>query len=320
MSRKDDLSTISKEMEQINNSFNSIIQPYRSILWNYCMKLTGSPWDAEDLLQETLLKAFSSLSRVKQAMNPKSYLFRIATNTWVDSFRKNNVETEEFISEELYEVQTVDFGDVYEAIETLVLILPPKQTAVLLLVDIYKFTSSETAEIIGSTEGAVYSLLNRARNNIRKLHNHKVEESLKNKILSREQSQVINQYMDAFVKGDFQTIGTLLAEYATNEVVGRGMDIGKVQIRKNSMGDWASGGSKQALSSKLITLWGKPAIIYTKETEVGPILWDITTVEIEDGYIAHHKSYYFCKEFLSSAAKELQIRLDEEKEFFGHQW
>jgi RNA polymerase sigma factor (sigma-70 family) len=320
MSRNEDLLTISKDMKQINDTFNSIIQPYRSILWNYCRKLTDSPWDAEDLLQETLLKAFSSLSRVKQAMNPKSYLFRIATNTWMDSFRKNSVETEELISEELYEVQTVDFGDVYEAIETMVLILPPKQTAVLLLVDVYKFTSNETAKIIGSTEGAVYSLLNRARNNIRKLHNHKIEENLKDTTISREQSQVIKQYMDSFVKGDFQTIGTLLAEYATNEVVGRGMDIGKVQIRKNSMGDWASGGSKQELSSKLITLWGKPAIIFTKESEVGPILWDVTTVEIENGYIAYHKSFYFCKEFLSSAAKELQMRLDEEKELFGHQW
>ncbi|MDZ5472363.1 RNA polymerase sigma factor [Bacillus sp. 31A1R] len=319
MSRNEDLLTISKEMEEINHSFHSIIQPYRSTLWNYCRKLTGSPWDAEDLLQETLLKAFSSLSRVKQAMNPKSYLFRIATNTWMDSLRKNNVQTEEFISEELYE-QTVDFGDVYEAIETLVLNLPPKQCAVLLLVDIYKFTSNETAEIIGSTEGAVYSLLNRARNNIRKLNNLKREENLKNTTISREQNQVIKQYMDSFVKGDFKTIGTLLAEYATNEVVGRGMDIGRVQIRKNSMGDWASGGSSQKLSAKFITLWGKPAIIYTKETEAGPILWDVTTVEIEDGYIVHHKSYYFCKEFLSSAAKELQISLDEEKELFGHQW
>ncbi|KAA0547159.1 RNA polymerase sigma factor [Bacillus sp. BGMRC 2118] len=320
MSMKEDLVTISKEMEQINHSFNSIIQPYRSTLWNYCRKLTGSPWDAEDLLQETLLKAFSSLTRVKQAMNPKSYLFRIATNTWMDSFRKSKVETEEFISEELYEGQTVHFNDVYEAIETLVLFLPPKQTAVLLLVDIYKFTSSETAEIIGSTEGAVYSLLNRARNNMKKLHNHNVEDNRKDSTLSNEQSQVITQYMDSFIKGDFQKIGTLLAEYATNEVVGRGMDIGKVQIRKNSMGDWASGGSKQGLTSKFITLWNQHAIIYTKETEEGSVLWDITTVEIEDGYIAKHKSYYFCKEFLSLAAKELQIKLDEEKELFGYQW
>lgn len=320
MSKNEDLLTISGELEKINHSFNTIIQPYRSTLWSYCRKLTGSPWDAEDLLQETLLKAFSSLSRVKQAINPKSYLFRIATNTWMDSVRKNRVVTEVLELEDLYAEESVSFGEVYDAIETMVQILPPKQTSVLLLVDIFQFTSKETAEIIGSTEGAVYSLLKRARSNIRKLHSKKSEEKHKHSPLSREKEQVIQQYMDSFVKGDFQNIGSLLAEYATNEVVGRGMDIGKVQIRKNSMGDWASGGSKQNLSSKLIYLWGKLAIVYTKETENGPVLWDITTVEIEDGYIVNHKSYYFCKEFLSFAAMELRLRLDEGKELYGHKW
>jgi RNA polymerase sigma factor (sigma-70 family) len=320
MNRDQELFTISKEIEQINDSFSKIIQPYRSNLWSYCRKLTGSPWDAEDLLQETLLKAFSSLCRVKQALNPKSYLFRIATNTWMDSFRKTKVETEDLDSNDLFVEQSVPYDDVYAAIETLVQILPPKQTSVLLLVDIYKFSSSETAEIIGTTEGAVYSLLNRARNNIRKLHSKKIEEIPKLTPISRKKQQVIQQYMDSFVKGDFQTIGTLLAEYATNEVVGRGMDIGKLQIRKNSMGDWASGGSKQNLSSKFITLWGRQAVVYTKETENGPVLWDLTTIEIEDGYIVKHKSYYFCKEFLSTAAKELKMRLDEGKELYGYKW
>lgn len=320
MSRNKDLLAISMEMEQMNHAFNMVIQPYRSTLWNYSMKLTGSPWDAEDLLQETLLKAFSSLTRVKQSINPKSYLFRIATNTWIDSFRKNRVETQDLELDDLSAKQSVLFGEVYEAIETMVQVLPPKQTAVLLLMDVYKFTSNETAEIIGLTEGAVYSLVNRARNNLRKLHSQKGEEQLEHKPLSREQEQVIQQYMDSFVKGDFQTIGSLLAEYATNEIVGRGMDVGKVQIRKNSMGDWASDGSKQMLASQFITLWGKPAIVYSKNTDNGSVLWDITTVEIENGYIVKHKSYYFCKEFLSHVAKELQMKMDQEKELFGYQW
>jgi RNA polymerase sigma factor (sigma-70 family) len=232
MSINEDLLTISKDMEQMNHAFNMVIQPYRSTLWSYCMKLTGSPWDAEDLLQETLLKAFSSLTRVKQSMNPKSYLFCIATNAWMDSFRKNRVDVQDQELDDLSAKQSVSFGEVYEAIETMVQVLPPKQTAVLLLMDVYKFTSNETAEIIGLTEGAVYSLLNRARNNLRKVHSQIGEEQLRSKPFSHEQEQVIHRYMDAFIKGDFQTIGSLLAEYATNEIVGRGMDIGKVQIRK----------------------------------------------------------------------------------------
>ncbi|NUU74377.1 RNA polymerase sigma factor [Paenibacillus xylanilyticus] len=321
MSMSDDLLSISKQMQQINYAFNKVIQPYRSTLWNYCLKLTGSPWDAEDLLQETLLKSFSSLSRVEQALNPKSYIFRIATNTWMDSIRKNKLETVEIHPENTYAEKSVSYSDLYDAIDTMVQVLPPKQTSVLLLVDIYNFTAKEVAEIIASTEGAVYSLLQRARNNMKKLHSqHNKEDELKHIPLSGEKKQVIKEYMDSFVNGDFQAIGTMLAEYATNEVVGRGLDIGKDQIRKNSMGDWASGGTKQNLSSSYIELWGKGAIVFTKETESGPVLWDITTVEINDNYIVKHRSYYFCKDLLLWAANKLQIKMDEDKDLYGYNW
>ena len=212
------------------------------------------------------------------------------------------------------------YSDIYEAIETMVQVLPPKQIAALLLVDIYNFTAKEVAEIIASTEGAVYSLLQRARNNMKKLHSQHTKQELKYIPLSEEKEQIIKIYMDSFVNGDFQTIGTLLAEYATNEVVGKGLDIGKDQIRKNSMGDWASDGSKLKLFSSIIELWGRPAILFTKETENGSVLWDITTVEIKENRIVKHKSYYFCKELLSEAANKLQIKLDEEKDLYGYYW
>lgn len=212
------------------------------------MKVTGSTWNAEDWLQETLLKSFSSLSRIEQALNP-----RVIYTTKMDSIRKNKLETEELEPENTYAEKSVSYSDIYDAIETMVQLLPPKQTSVLLLIDTYNFTAKK---------------------------------ELKHIPLSGEKKQVIKKYMDSFVvNGDFQTIGTLLAEYATNEVVGKGLDIGKDQILKNSMGDWASGGTKQNLSSSFVELWGKGAIVFTKEMESGPVLWDTTTVEINDNYI-----------------------------------
>lgn len=319
MKPSNDLQLISDDLQAINETFNKIVQPFRAALWNYCKYLTGSPWDAEDLLQETLLKAFSSLSKVKQSMNPKSYLFRVAHNTWLDYCRKNKVEIEELKIENVYVEDSISYVEVSEAIETLIHHLSPKQASVVLLMEVYKFTSNETAEIIGTSEGAVYSLLNRARKNLKNIPKEN-EVIMSNISLSREKEDVIQCYMESFVKGDFKTIGTLLADYATNEVVGQGIDIGKTQIRKNSMGDWASSGSEQHLFYELINLFGKQAIVYTKQTENGTVLWDITTVEIEEGYIVSHKSYYFCKDFLLNAANELNIKLAEDKELFGVQW
>src|SRR5438876_8997319 len=64
-------------------------EPLRPDLHRYCRALTGSVWDAEDLVQDTLLRAFAKLGEVSLRVdNPKAYLFRIASNLWVDHFRR----------------------------------------------------------------------------------------------------------------------------------------------------------------------------------------------------------------------------------------
>lgn len=59
---KTDLQLIGEDSKDIWARFWAVIEPFRHQLWHYCLKLTGSPWDAEDLLQDTLLKSFAALS------------------------------------------------------------------------------------------------------------------------------------------------------------------------------------------------------------------------------------------------------------------
>jgi RNA polymerase sigma-70 factor (ECF subfamily) len=66
---------------------------FRPELHRYCRKLTGDLWDAEDLVQEALLRGFGVLSTVHQPIrNPRGYLVRIATNLWLDTVRRRAVE------------------------------------------------------------------------------------------------------------------------------------------------------------------------------------------------------------------------------------
>lgn len=58
-----ELEQLEYSTRELQRKFNDIISPYREILWRYCMLLTKSPWDAEDLMQETLLKAYASLAQ-----------------------------------------------------------------------------------------------------------------------------------------------------------------------------------------------------------------------------------------------------------------
>src|SRR3954464_7405439 len=71
-------------------------EPLRPELYRYCRYLTRSPWDAEDLAQDVLAQAFTILSRMGHAPpNPRAWLFRVASNLWIDRLRRERVSSAE---------------------------------------------------------------------------------------------------------------------------------------------------------------------------------------------------------------------------------
>src|ERR671938_689970 len=78
------------------NRFLETYEPLRPQLYRYCRYLTRSPWDAEDLAQDTLARAFVTLARMTQEpANPRIWLFRVASNLWMDEMgRRREVPAE----------------------------------------------------------------------------------------------------------------------------------------------------------------------------------------------------------------------------------
>lgn len=72
--------------------FDRLITKYESELRSYCRMLTGTPWDADDLFQDTLLKAFKAKGRLLQHPSPRAFLFRVASNAWIDECRKRKAD------------------------------------------------------------------------------------------------------------------------------------------------------------------------------------------------------------------------------------
>src|SRR5947208_10653019 len=69
--------------------FLETCEPLRPDLYRYCRHLTRSPWDAEDLAQDTLARAFVTLAQMtEEAKNPRAWLFRVASNLWIDQQRR----------------------------------------------------------------------------------------------------------------------------------------------------------------------------------------------------------------------------------------
>jgi RNA polymerase sigma-70 factor (ECF subfamily) len=81
---------MAKQLREAWFRYLDTIEPLRPTLYRYCRRVTRDIWDAEDLLQDTLLKGFGAIGRGEvtsesaQVKGPRAYLFRIATNLWID--------------------------------------------------------------------------------------------------------------------------------------------------------------------------------------------------------------------------------------------
>lgn len=156
-------------------------------LYRTALRMTRSPSDAEDLVQETYLRAFRSLHQFSEGTNLRAWLFRILTNTYINEYRKRqrrptNTSLDDIEEFYLYD-HLVDSGvqpteerpedlvlerltteDVARAIDE----LPDEFRQVVMLADVEGFAYREIADIAGIPVGTVMSRLFRARRRLRK--------------------------------------------------------------------------------------------------------------------------------------------------------
>ncbi|MEW6511582.1 MAG: sigma-70 family RNA polymerase sigma factor [Bacteroidota bacterium] len=154
--------------------FKNVMVPFMDLLYGYAMYLTGGREEANDLLQETYLKAFRFFDRFEQGTNAKAWLYRIMRNTYINDYRRvkrlpDLVEYDEQIS--AYQMSSRDekapdaiegelFGDeIAQAIAS----LPEKFKSVIVLRDVEDLPYEEIAETLDIPIGTVRSRLHRAR-------------------------------------------------------------------------------------------------------------------------------------------------------------
>lgn len=153
--------------------------PHLNALYTFAVRLCRDKDDAEDLVQETFMKAFRFFDKFERGTNCKAWLFRILKNTYINKYRRDTREpdmVEYDVVEEFYESIKSDYSDssnleqrlfstmlddeVTEALES----LPDDFRTVILLCDVEEFTYEEIAEFLDCPIGTVRSRLHRARN------------------------------------------------------------------------------------------------------------------------------------------------------------
>ncbi|MFD0050889.1 sigma-70 family RNA polymerase sigma factor [Actinomycetes bacterium NPDC127524] len=299
-------------MRQTESNYKKTIEPYRSALWSYCYRLTGSPWDAEDLVQETLLKSLSLLSKVFQEMNIKAYLFRIATNIWIDQHRRRKAEIVDVYPMEMVQDPSgsIQFQTL-ENMEFLLKHLTPKQFAALLLTDVFLFKAEEAADIIGTTRGAVYASLERGRSALKSIPRGQAQHTREHAGNLEPSNIVIERLLEGFRNKDAKAIASLLHEHVKTEIIHAGIEYGKEETKNNSLRDWEESAQRKGETVALYkNLWGRPVIAEMERREEDLYLTNIHSFEVEEGYVMNWRFYCFSWELMNLAAEELKAGLN----------
>jgi RNA polymerase sigma-70 factor, ECF subfamily len=290
------------------------LEQHRRELTAYCYRMLGSPFEAEDAVQDTLIRAWRSIDRFEGRSALRSWLYRIATNVCLDmlSGRERrarpmdlgaSVEPVESNLNTLPEVTWIepipdtsiapdgDPANVAESRETIRLAfvaalqhLPPRQRAVLILCEVLRWKASEVGELLDTSVASVNSALQRARAT---LDQTDVVSAGSTKPLSEADRDLLARYVEAFQAYDMEKLTSLIHEDATQSMPPYDMWL----RGRDDIFAWWTGPGIGCKGSRVIPTMaanGSPAFGQYKPSETGSGYdpWALQVLELEDGGIA----------------------------------
>ena len=235
---------LERAIEGDESAFRELVEPHRAQLHAHCYRLLGSVHDADDALQDTLLRAWRGLPRFRSGSTVGTWLFRIATNVCIDATTLRGARvlpidygprteagadpgdpvdeprwlepyptTRVAIDDEASPAARYDQREAVElAFVAALQHLPPRQRAVLILREVLGYSAAEVADMLDTTTASVNSALQRARRRIgERLPDRTQQETLR--ALGDERArELVERFTTAIRNGDVDAILTLLAD------------------------------------------------------------------------------------------------------------
>jgi RNA polymerase sigma-70 factor (ECF subfamily) len=297
-----------------NRELEAQLEQHRPELTAYCYRMLGSPFEAEDAVQDTFVRAWRGFDRFEGRAALRSWLYRIATNVCMDSLNGRNRRARPMdmgpsrdplgpIGDILPEVTWIepipdgrvlpdgDPAEVAVSRESIRLAfvaalqhLPPRQRAALILCEVLRWKASEVAELLDTSVASVNSALQRARAT---LDAQPITSSEPASELSAESRELLDRYVAAFQAYDIDALTSLIHEDATQSMPPYELWLsGRDDIFKWWFGPGI--GCKGSRVVPTVAANGSPAFGQYKPSESGSGYdpWALQVLEVADGKIA----------------------------------
>lgn len=177
-----DMPDIKSDEIKKQQEFQDEMLPHLDAVYNFALRLTTDPNDAEDLVQDSIVKAFRFFNSYEKGTNAKAWLFRILKNSYINNYRKKSKQPHQVDYDEIstfYEtvrseqtnttdMEDIMYGQLLDDVVTRALEqLPEDFRTVVLLCDVEDFTYEEIANMLDVPIGTIRSRLHRGRNLLR---------------------------------------------------------------------------------------------------------------------------------------------------------
>ena len=289
------------------------LEQYRVELRGYCYRMLGSVYDADDAVQDTLVKAWQRIDTFEGRASMRSWLYRIATNVCLDLLRSRQrralpmdlsspvpaPSVAPAIADENLWLQPIADSDAVPAnadpahravlrdsirlaFVAALQHLPPKQRAVLILREVLQWRAEEVAELLETTTASVNSALQRARATMADRNLDQLEASGRADAVDGE---LLTRYVRAFEAYDIESLVRLLHEDGSISMPPWAMWMqGYDELRA-----WYVGGGQACEGSKMVALSvnGQPAFAQWKPQGESYVPWSIQVFDVVDDRIAH---------------------------------
>jgi len=290
-----------------------IVAPLRPVLHGYCRRLTGDVWDAEDLVQDTLLRAFGALGSVfTRVENPRAYLLRTATNLWIDAVRRRGTEAAALADTSPENAPAAAAGAMRDAGTVLFQRLAPQERAAVVLKELFDYSLEDIAAVLGTTVGAVKAALHRGRTRLREPEGEAASQRPLPSVA------LVDRFVEGYRAADIPGLLSLMLDTASVENVGSSMDVGRAAFARkpgwfdglvHGHPEWPPQFAYEAARLERHVFHGEPVALGFATRRGREALESIIRLTEEDGRIARIRAYAFCPETMRAVGEELGLRV-----------